>query len=744
MERTEFGTPDDLGYLREESLRPVLFGVMIALYVWYVILFRPLNPIGAAFWGPMLLAVGLTIAFFTRRRNVSLASAALIAGIAAANLTNMWLLATPSAPYLMAIVVGLTGLLFGLRSVVAVTLLSSAAILGIGYYHLGLSLVSEELLAPVLVIVLVGVSSSLTVRNLYHTLYWAWDRTMAVQENEKQLLDRQGELARALKSLDVAYTQLERLNYDLARAHRAADEARLAKQQFATNISHELRTPLNVVMAFSEMMYLSPASYSVPLPPQYRGDIREIYRSSKHLLQLTDDVLSLSRIEAKEMRIHPEPTGLKDVITEAISVIRPLLRDKAVKLVAHVPDTIPSLVIDRARVSQVILNLLNNARRFTEQGSITVEAKAKDTHVEIVVADTGIGIPAQAQPLVFKEFQQIDSTSFVNQQGSGLGLAISKRFVEMHGGRIWVESAGVPGQGSRFYFTLPFHPPLFFAEETAETGLSVRTPSSRSRKVLLFDPDPYIGQIIEEAVDGVQVVPFEAGADIGRRIRDTQAGAIIINLAQKDQAWRQILQLQEHSADVSLPVIMCPLVGPTQLGQALGVKDYLVKPVTRSALVALLDRLGLERGRILVIDDDPRMGNLLTRLLQTHGQEYEIIRAGNGDEGLALLRRQRPDLVLMDISMPKMDGYTLLRYIRDEPHLNDLPIAMITANIGTIDDERKLGGQTMMVSNLSGLSNDEVLTYLRHILEASMPLALPHGNQAIQRSQQVGLDNGFA
>ncbi|MCB0193594.1 MAG: hypothetical protein KDJ65_16725, partial [Anaerolineae bacterium] len=131
MERTEFGTPDDLGYLREESLRPVLFGVMVALYVWYVILFRPLNPISEAFWGPLLLAIGLAIAFFTRRRNVSWASAALIAGIAGANLANMWLLGTPSAPYLMAIVVGLTGLLFGLRSVVAVTILSSAAILGI-------------------------------------------------------------------------------------------------------------------------------------------------------------------------------------------------------------------------------------------------------------------------------------------------------------------------------------------------------------------------------------------------------------------------------------------------------------------------------------------------------------------------------------------------------------------------------------------------------------------------------------
>ncbi|MCB0166709.1 MAG: response regulator [Anaerolineae bacterium] len=732
MIKTELGTPDDLGYLREESLQPVLFGVMFALYLWYVVLFRPVNPIGATAWGPALLAVGLVIAFVTRKRSVSIAAAALIAGIAAANLANMWLLGSPSAPYLMAIVVGLTGLLFGLRSVITVTILSTVAILGIGVYHLNLPLLSEELLAPVLVIGLLGISSSLTVRNLYHTLYWAWDRTEAVQENERQLLDRQGELARALKSLDVAYIQLERLNYDLAWARRAADEARLAKQQFAANISHELRTPLNVVMAFSEMMYLSPASYGVPLPPPYRGDIREIYRSSKHLLQLTDDVLSLSRLEAKEMKIHPESTRLQEVITEAVSVIRPLLRGKGVELHTQVPDNLPPLEIDRARVSQVLLNLLNNARRFTEQGRITVEAMVKDNHVEVIVADTGTGIPPQALHLVFKEFRQLDGSVSLYEQGSGLGLAISKRFVEMHGGRIWVESEGIPGQGSRFHFTLPFQAPSYFDEPPIETGLKVRTPTDRSRKLLLLDPDPYIGHMIEDALESVQVVPVERGADIARRARDTQAGAVVINLAQKEQAWQQLLRLREQPLDGSLPVILCPLVGPTQLGQSLGVKDYLVKPVTRSALIDLLERLDLNSGRILVVDDDPRMGNLLARLLQTHGQGYEIIRAGNGDEGLTLLRQQRPDLVLMDISMPKMDGYTLLTHIKQEPDLHNLPIVMITAQTGTVEEERELGGGTIFISHVGGFSNNEVLTYLGHIVQASTAFVLGNGRQSIQ------------
>lgn len=237
---------------------------------------------------------------------------------------------------------------------------------------------------------------------------------------------------------------------------------------------------------------------------------------------------------------------------------------------------------------------------------------------------------------------------------------------------------------------------------------------------------------------------MERGADIARQARDTQASAVVINLAQKEQAWQQLLRLREPPLDGSLPVILCPLVGPTQLGQSLGVKDYLVKPVTRSALIDLLERLDLNRGRILVVDDDPRMGNLLARLLQTHGQSYEIIRAGNGDEGLTLLRQQRPDLVLMDISMPKMDGYTLLTHIKQEPQWRNLPIVMITAQTGTVEEERELGGSTIFINNGLGFSNDEVLTYLRHILQASTAFASGGGRQSIQRGQQVGLDHGLA
>jgi signal transduction histidine kinase/DNA-binding response OmpR family regulator len=720
IKRTSTHT-NDLAFLREESLQLVLVSVMIILYLWCIILFQPANLIGAAAYGPALLGFGLATAFILRQRHPTWASIGVILSIGLTIVYNMWRLDMTANSYLLAVVVSLTGLLFGMRAVIWVTGLSGSLVLAIGHFHWGYPPFSPELLYPVFVIITVGIFSSLAVRNLYLTLFWAWDRAMAAQDNEHKLLDRQGELARALKALDVAYTQLEYLNYDLARARAAADEARLAKQQLATNISHELRTPLNVIMAFSEMMYLSPNSYgNTPLPAQYRGDIREIYRSSKHLLKLTEDVLNLSKIEAGEMKISPAPAQLAEVVADVFRIMRPLMRDKKVKLRAELPDNLPSLMIDRNRVGQILLNLLNNARRFTEQGAITVQATLAQAHVQVTVADTGIGIASHELHKVFKEFQQLAGFTPSGQEGSGLGLAISKRFVEMHGGRIWAESEGIPGRGSQFHFTLPLQEKLAFEMTRPKTMPPVRIPSGRGRTILLLDQDPYIVQMLQEGLEEYQVLPVKDISDAPQLIRETHARAIVLNLAQQGQAWQQMLELRETLSQPWLPMILCSLVGPQQLGQALGVMDYLVKPITREALVSLLGRLNKPVRQILVIDDDPRMSHLLSRLLQTEADRYEITCAHNGRDGLRQMQSRSPDLVLMDLGMPEMDGPTLLAHIRADANLRHIPVVVITAHSCTLEEERRLGGRTLLISNQVGLTNGEAVTYLRSILNATV------------------------
>jgi signal transduction histidine kinase/CheY-like chemotaxis protein len=730
MASRELVTDSDLDYLRKESLRIVLFCMIAILYLWSIILFQPINlqpvdRVGAAAWGPVLLGGGLAIAFAIQGRSLSLAAAAAIAGVAGAILINMWMTGAKIAPYMFAVVVSLTGLLFSMKTVIWVTVLCSVSVIAVGSLYWGYSPISSEVLSPILIIGVVGGLSFLAVRNLYLALYWALDRAMAAQRNEEEARDHRGELARTLKALTEAYQRLEYVNYDLARAREAAEEARLNKQHFVASVSHEMRTPLNVLTALSEMMYFSPERYSAaPLPPELRRDAREIYRSSKHLLRLIDDVLDMAQIEAGRMRIDFEPIELGEVVIETLDMIRPLVREKGITLHAELPGDLSPVLIDRDRVQQVLLNLLNNAQRFTDSGSITVRAALESEQVKVTVADTGVGIPPSEHEDMFKEFYQVEELDARGRVGHGLGLALCKRFIEMHSGRIWVESDGVPGHGSQFHFTLPIAGVERVEVSTLrETRKPSRSPTGRGRTLLLLDQDAAVLRVLEQGLEEHQVVPVDDILKVPELVRKVRAQAVVVNSARRGQAGRRMLELRRKLGRSSLPIIMCPLVGQHQLKQALGVMDYLVKPVTREVLVDLLGRLDENVRRVLVVDDDPQMVRLLSRMIETAEREYEVMCAYNGQEGLRQMRSRRPDLVLLDLIMPEMDGYDVLTQIREDAELRDIPVAVITAQGRTPEEERQLGGRTLLVRTEAGFTNEEVLTYLRGILNAiSAPL----------------------
>ncbi len=720
MTRANMTAGSDLAYLRKESFHTILALAAGALYLWGGVLFAKHIPFGAFWLGPALAAVGLAAGFMLHEDRLPLAATIVIASIALAELHAIWLTGVEIAPYMLVVVVSVTGLLFNLRTVIGVTLACDSLVIAIGSLRFGYSPFSAQLLSPVLVISTVGILSAVSVRNLYLALYWAWDRAMAAQRNQEELRDRQEQLSRTLKALDEACRRLQHLNYELAQAREAAEEARLVKQQFVTNISHELRTPLNVIVAFSEMMYLSPESYGgVPLPPEYRGDVREIYRSGQHLLRLVDDVLDLSQIEARRMQIYLEPANLCEVITEALDIIRPLMRGKKVELRAELPADLPPVLMDRARVRQVLLNLLNNARRFTERGNITVHAALEEGQVRVTVADTGIGIAPKDHDRIFEEFRQLDGSITRPQNGSGLGLAISKRFVEMHGGRIWVESDGVPGRGSQFHFTLPLTPgPSIEVSTLHRTPVTLPSPRGRGRTLLLLGQDPTIIHMIERELEEYQIVPVEDISQVPRLAAELQPRAVVLNLAQHRHAWRQMQDLRQQLNGTSLPIVLCPLVGERQVGQSLGVLDYLAKPISRDTLTNLLNRLGDSVHRILILDDDPRMVHLLSRMIRSAAREYELVRAYNGAEGLLKMRRQRPDLVLLDLIMPEMDGYAVLAQMQEDAELRGIPVVVITARERTPEEERRLGEGILSVTSAAGFTNEEALRYLRGLLTA--------------------------
>ena len=719
---------DDLISLRRESLRLILVCASFILYIWGLILFQPINlyvdnQLGPVGWGPVLLAGGLLIAFVTQKYNLSVAAGTAILGIAATILFNMWLLDVRMSPYMLAVVVSLTGVLFGIRTVIGSAILSSLAILFIGTHRWGYDLRAPELFTPILTICAVGILSSLGVRNLYTALHWAMDRAMAAQYNEKEARAHRGELARTLKALTEAYQHLEYANYDLARAREVAEAASLNKQRFVAIVSHEMRTPLNVLTALSEIMYFSPERYSdAPLPPELRRDIREIYRSSQHLLHLIEDVLDLAQIEAGQMRVEFQPTRLENVVTEILDMVGPFVREKGLALRAELPGDLPLVLIDHDRVRQVLLNLLNNAQRFTEHGTLTVSAELLEKQVKVTVADTGIGIPRDEHEEMFKEFYQVEGLVAKGQGGCGLGLAICRRFIEMHGGRIWVESEGIPGYGSHFHFTLPVAgiKQVKTSRLQPSTPISLHAPTSRGRILLLLDQDPGIPSLLERNLEEYQVVRFENVAEAPRLAEELHAQAILVNSVYQGQAAPHIKALRQGLDDAALPlsIIACPLVGKRQLGQALGARDYLVKPITREMLLAVIDRLATPVQQILVVDDEPQMGRLIARMLETSRRDYEVFYVTNGREGLHTMRTQRPDLLLLDLMMPEMDGQTVLREIRADATLRDIPVVVITAQAITPEEERSLSRQTLLVHAETRFTNGEVLAYLRGILKA--------------------------
>src|SRR5258708_4178955 len=314
----------------------------------------------------------------------------------------------------------------------------------------------------------------------------------AIQQMQEARQHR-AELMRLTRALQEARQDLERANGQLVYARNVAEEARRFKAQFAANVSHELRTPINLIVGFSELMVQSPGGYRTPLPSVYWTDMNTIYRSAKHLQSLINDVLDVSQIEAGQMAVLKEEMNPKQVITEAANLARDLIESRGLGFSVVVSDDLPTVWLDRIRIRQVLLNLLSNAARFTDQGGITLSANAEGEHLKIAVADTGIGIHESDLDRVFEEFHQLEASLSRRVGGSGLGLTLSKQFVELHGGRIRVES--VPGQGSTFTIRLPLvqspalqHPQ--FSRESAQRG-------DEKPSFLILDDDPAIRQLFE-------------------------------------------------------------------------------------------------------------------------------------------------------------------------------------------------------------------------------------------------------
>ncbi|MBM4418141.1 MAG: hypothetical protein FJ033_07495 [Chloroflexi bacterium] len=293
-------------------------------------------------------------------------------------------------------------------------------------------------------------------RSLVVVVEWSLRSLEEARRSAEAAKEHRAELVRALKQLDTAYYRLERANAALELAWKAAESAERAKSEFVTSISHDLRTPLNLIVGFSEMVLTAPESYGTPLPPAYRGDVHAIYRSAQHLLVLTNDVIDLARVGVGRLALAREPIDLEQVVADACAIVREYVTAKRLWLRTEIAPGLPTVSADRLRIRQVLLNLLTNAARFTEQGGIIVCASLEQGEVVVRVRDTGRGISVEELPRLFDEFFHDGCggpDARADPGGVGLGLPISRRFVQLHGGRMGAESD--PGAGTVFWFTLP-------------------------------------------------------------------------------------------------------------------------------------------------------------------------------------------------------------------------------------------------------------------------------------------------
>ncbi|MGQ9553656.1 MAG: ATP-binding protein [Anaerolineae bacterium] len=654
-----------------------------------------------------VLLLGAGLASRLRFACPNLASLVLVG----ATMTGLAMLAAfaglPVAIYFLVIPVVMAGTLFHPAGALACAALASALAFTI-------DATGDAWLPQVILLGAMGVCVFLALYYSRASLWWAWRRNEQVNHLAEQLRDRQGLLNRTMRTLELTNHLLQRTNRELELARREAEEARHLKAEFAANISHELRTPLNIILGFTEVMSRSPEVYGdVNWTMTLRRDIGEIRRNARYLSEYVDDILDLARVDALRMPIHREPADLGAVIWEAAEVIRRLLQDKPVRLHVDLPRELPQLLIDKTRVRQVLLNLLTNACRFTEEGSISVRAVANTDEVIITVADTGCGIPQDQLEQIFDAFQQVSAWRRPGDRGKGLGLAVAKQLVQLHGGRIWAESTA--GKGSAFHFSLPL-----VAKEVARLGPTSALPLATSASppsVVVIDDGELAATYLQRHLDGYAVMPARNTEEAHELVQNCHPKAVVVNLP--PGAGISTNDLKDLPLPQGVPVIGCSLPCRRWLAQDERFAASLTKPVSAEELLATVARLAPE-GEVLVVDDERGFVHFVQRSFQAAGQDARLRWAYDGAEALEKMRERKPALVLLDVVLPGIDGFALADAMHQEPTLADIPIVVVTgANLG--EDALAIRGDTFVFSKRTRFRGDELLSLIRSVLALAKP-----------------------
>jgi PAS domain S-box-containing protein len=494
----------------------------------------------------------------------------------------------------------------------------------------------------------------------------------------------------AEEKIKILNRRLERRSQELATANeglslqnREVERANRLKSEFLASMSHELRTPLNTILGFSELLSEETAG---SLNDKQKRFVTHIQRDAHHLLELINDILDLSKIEAGRLELHLEIFAMAVPAAEVLTSIRPLAASKGINIDSDL-DTALTLNADRVRFKEILYNLLSNAIKFTPSGGrVWIESSIASGSVQILVGDTGIGIAPEDQEEIFESFRQASATTKGVREGTGLGLAITKRLVEQHGGTLRVESE--PGKGSRFYVTFPMAGPESPERETEGT-----VPTGRIAPLVLV-ASPHIS-FREEALQWLAQGGFDAsaaasGADAVRKAGKLRPSLILLDIEISGKSgWETLHDLKISPETARIPVIIVSPTDESKMGAALGAADSLVKPLSsQGVLQAVRQALKVDHAlRVLIVEDEPDMRQLIFDTLLTEG--HTPVATGNAKDALGALASSRVDAIVLDLMLPGRSGFDLLREIRATPKLDRIPVLVLTVK-DLSDRERQI------------------------------------------------------
>jgi len=517
-------------------------------------------------------------------------------------------------------------------------------------------------------------------------------------------------------------TQLAASMETAEEAREKAEEANKSKSEFLANMSHELRTPLNAIIGYSEMLEEDAEDIG---QDDFVPDLQKISGSAKHLLELINSVLDLSKVEAGQMELYLESFAIAPMVKTIAATLQPIA-DKQNNIVSlHCPETIGNLRADQTKVRQSLYNLLSNACKFTERGEISLTV-TEDAGEEIIfsIKDTGIGMTPEQLEKVFRAFTQADASTTRKYGGTGLGLTITKQFIEMMGGHISVKSEY--GVGTEFKVHLPRQVEPEVVDPAPSECHKISLPAlgqghNITGTVLVIDDDEHARDLMQRFLTqtGYKYMIAESGLEGLQLAEEIIPDVIILDVLMPElDGWSVLQSLKGNNKLANIPVIMMTMVDAEKVGFSLGATDFLSKPLQRDRLLELLDKYATssDRNWMLVIEDDIPSQEMLGRLLEREQWPYKT--AGNGKEALEILNASEiPDLIFLDLMMPEMDGFEFLQVLRQRPEWQSIPVIVVSAKDLTASERLQLGDSVQSIHQKGQLDRQELLEEVQDFIE---------------------------